>query len=287
MSDRKSGTKARVVSLHGFSPPGPGERILRRHEVESVVGLRRSTIYQAMAEGRFPRSVRLGGRSVGWLSSEITEWLEALQRDYSHPSIIGWCPLNETWQVLGDEITDLDVVTQGMYLATKAFDTTRPALDTSGYSHRIREADIYDCHDYLQDPAAFDERHGGPDRYINSPSTQRLPDRWKNERNWSIPYDGQPFFVSEFGGIWWNPDAKEGEDSWGYGDRPKSIEEFYERFEKLCTTLLNNASMFGYCYTQLTDVFQEQNGIYRFDRSTKFDMQRIRQAQEQPAAIEP
>ncbi len=102
----------------------------------------------------------------------------------------------------------------------------------------------------------------------------------------SIPYRGQPFFISEFGGIWWNPDAKEDEDSWGYGERPKSLEEFYQRFEGLCTVLLEDPSMFGYCYTQLTDIFQEQNGIYRFDRAAKFDARRLHATQTTRAAIE-
>ena len=101
-----------------------------------------------------------------------------------------------------------------------------------------------------------------------------------------MPYQGQPYFVSEFGGIWWNPDVREGEASWGYGERPTSIEEFYERFERLCGVLLDNPQMFGYCYTQLTDVYQEQNGIYTFDRGEKFDMARIHRAQQRPAAIE-
>ena len=79
---------------------------------------------------------------------------------------------------------------------------------------------------------------------------------------------------------------KPGEDSWGYGQKPGSIEEFYDRFAKLCGVLLDDPNMFGYCYTQLTDVYQEQNGIYSFDRSTKFDMPRIRAAQQRPAAIE-
>ena len=83
---------------------------------------------------------------------------------------------------------------------------------------------------------------------------------------WSFAYRGQPYFVSEFGGIWWNPHAKAGEDSWGYGQRPATIEEFYERFAGLCGVLLDNSDMFGYCYTQLTDVYQEKNGIYAFDR---------------------
>ena len=81
-------------------------------------------------------------------------------------------------------------------------------------------------------------------------------------------------------------ECKEGEDSWGYGERPKSIEEFYDRFEKLCAILLDDPNMFGYCYTQLTDVYQEQNGIYGYDREVKFDMDRIRAAQVREAAIE-
>ncbi|MHC4563970.1 MAG: beta-galactosidase, partial [Planctomycetota bacterium] len=90
------------------------------------------------------------------------------------------------------------------------------------------------------------------------------------------------------GGIWWNPEsAAKGEgESWGYGARPRNIEEFYDRFEKLCGILLDDESMFGYCYTQLTDVYQEENGIYFFDRSEKFDMARIRKVQTREAAIE-
>ena len=44
--------------------------------------------------------------------------------------------------------------------------------------------------------------------------------------------------------------------------------------------------MFGYCYTQLTDVMQEKNGIYRFDRGAKLEVERIRKAQQRPAASE-
>ena len=102
---------------------------------------------------------------------------------------------------------------------------------------------------------------------------------------WSVDYRGQPYFVSEFGGIWWNPDQEHAQ-SWGYGERPKTLEEFYDRFEKLCKILLENPEMFGYCYTQLTDIDQEENGIYKYDRSTKFDVNRIRKIQTVTAAIE-
>lgn len=212
-------------------------------------------------------------------ASYITQWLEALERDYSHPSIVGWCPLNETWQVLTDRITQLDDVTRGMYLATKAFDQSRPVLDASGYSHRVYELDVYDSHTYEQDVARFAKEVGG--------LAQGRPFTNRNEQGeFSLPYQGQPYMVSEFGGIWWNPQARQDEDSWGYGTRPANLEAWYERFSGLCNTLLDDPRMFGYCYTQLTDVFQEQNGIYNFNRQPKFDLARLRTIQQRTAAFE-
>ncbi len=293
----------RLVLDQGYYADGimtaPSDEALRRDiELSMEAGFIGARLHQKVFEERFLyHADRLGyllwGEFGDWgcrgygaqeehqqpTASYITEWLEVLERDYSHPSIIGWCPLNETWQPLHDRITTLDAVTRGLFLATKAMDLTRPVLDTSGYSHRVPEADVYDSHDYTQDPDTFAAHHarvadGAP--FYNG----------RDGQTWSIPYRGQPFFVSEFGGIWWNPEAKEGEDSWGYGERPKSIEGFYERFTRLCEILLDDPAQCGYCYTQLTDIFQEQNGIYRFDRSLKFDMERIRAAQERPAAIE-
>lgn len=293
----------RLVLDQGFYPEGimtaPSDDALRRDiELSMAAGFNGARLHQKVFEERFLyHADKLGylvwGEFGDWgcrgfgpdedhqqpTAAYITEWLEALARDYSHPSIVGWCPLNETWQVLIDRTTVLDEVTRGLFLATKAMDTTRPVLDASGYSHRVAETDVYDAHDYTQDPETFREHHayvaeGKP--YMNS----------RNGQTWSLPYAGQPFFVSEFGGIWWNPNAKPGEDSWGYGERPRTIGEFYTRFEALCAILLDDPAMFGYCYTQLTDVYQEQNGIYTFDREVKFDMARIAAAQQRPAAIE-
>lgn len=215
----------------------------------------------------------------------VAEWLEVLERDMSHPSIIGWCPLNETHQLLHDRIGDLDDVTSAMFRATKLADPTRPVIDASGYSHRVTHTDIWDSHVYDQDPGALAAKLAGAD---GVPYTNDLPDG----RAYSVPYSGQPYFISEFGGIWWQDGLKEsgtGTDldvSWGYGSRVASIEDFYERFAGLTGVLLAEASIFGYCYTQLTDVMQEKNGIYAFDRSTKFDVDRIRTIQQRPAAYE-
>ena len=293
----------RLVLDQGFYPDGiltaPTDAALKADiQLSMAAGFNGARLHQKVFEERFLyHADKLGylvwGEFPDWGCAEsgvhegrqhhgaayVTQWLEELDRDYSHPCIVGWCPLNETYEPITDRIVALDDVTRGMFLAAKAMDATRPVLDTSGYSHRVREADVYDSHDYQQDPAKFKANHAG--LADGKPFLNGDP-----KRPVSIPYGGQAFFVSEFGGIWWNPDVKLGEASWGYGDRPKSVEEFYDRFAKLCATLLDDPKMFGYCYTQLTDVFQEQNGIYRFDRRGKFEMRRIREAQTRAAAIE-
>ena len=304
----------RLVLDQGYYPDGimtaPSDAALIEDiELSMAAGFNGARLHQKVFEERFLyHADRLGyivwGEFADWgcgnngpLDGDhqkpgpdyITQWLECMERDYSHPSIVGWCPLNETWQTLTDSITALDDVTRGLYLATKAMDSTRPVLDTSGYSHRVPGADVYDSHDYDQNPDTFRGRHAGladDAPYLNDASQWGIPQRLVGDSRWSIPYEGQPYFVSEFGGIWWNPDVGEDEESWGYGERPRSLDEFYDRFEKLCAILLDDVNMFGYCYTQLTDIYQEQNGIYKFDRGDKFDLERIRAAQQKPAAIE-
>lgn len=293
----------RLVLDQGYYPDGiltaPSDEALQRDiELSIQAGFNGARLHQKVFEERFLyHADRMGylvwGEFPDWGCAEqgpvedhqhpgatyMTQWLEVLERDYSHPSIIGWCPLNETWQPLSDRITLLDDITRGMFLAAKAMDGTRPVLDASGYSHRVPEADVYDSHDYDQNPKTFWARHESllkEQPFVNTHEGRKI----------SLAYTGQPYFVSEFGGIWWNPKVRPGEDSWGYGERPKTIEEFYARFAQLCGALLDNPKMFGYCYTQLTDVFQEQNGIYLFDRGVKFNMARLRGIQQRRAAIE-
>ena len=305
----------RLVLDQGFYPDGiltaPSDEALR-HDIELslAAGFNGARLHQKVFEERFLyHADRLGylvwGEFPDWgcagqgfiedhqqpVVSYVTQWLEAIERDYSHPAIVGWCALNETSQPLTDRISVLDDTTRAMFLAAKALDTTRPVLDASGYSHRVPESDVYDSHDYEQNVAAFAQRHGrGQAEVYLNPAFDGRPI--------SIPYRGQPYFVSEFGGTWWNPtwnpeapaagsaQTASREASWGYGERPAALEEFYARFEGLCRTLLDNPAMFGYCYTQLTDVYQEQNGIYTFDRRAKFDLARLRAVQSAPAAIE-
>ena len=215
--------------------------------------------------------------SGGSYQNFMCEWIEEVNRDFNHPSIIGWCPHNETpW---GQSHDDLAYI----YRTTKALDPTRPVIDTSGYVHT--ETDIFDCHDYDQDPKALRARH---EALINASKPEDVFQN-HNKWDWEVIAKDYPYFVSEFGGTWWSEVSKETQNhqqSWGYGKAPEDIEKFYERFEGLVSALLDNPRIFAFCYTQLTDVEQEQNGIVYYDRRKKFDMARLHKIMTKVAAIE-
>ncbi len=200
----------------------------------------------------------------------LQEWLEAVDRDFNHPSIIGWCPFNETWDYRG-RMQD-DEIIRTVYRVTKALDPTRPVIDTSGWYHV--ETDIFDTHNYVQDPEVFKKNFEKlPEGKYDEPA---LDAHRKQE------YDGSPTFVSEYGGIQWSDD----EESWGYGQAPKTKEEFLERYRGLTDVLLDNELMLGFCYTQLYDVEQEQNGLMTYHREFKFDPETIHKINSRKAAIE-
>ncbi len=318
----------RLVLDQGYYPDGvmtaPSDQALRRDiELSLAAGFNGARLHQKVFEERLYHADRLGyllwSEFADWGCSGqgpyhdhqqpgvtyVAQWLEALERDYSHPSIIGWCPLNETAQNLHDTITVLDDATRAMFLACKAMDTTRPVLDTSGYAHRVLESDIYDSHDYIYEKdfseglEKFKARHAGlpeDDPFTNPhPYDVFSGAAHRTRQVWSVPYRGQPYFVSEFGGFKWKPgteiksaaeNMRERNVSWGYGSDPDSLDDFYARFEAVCDVLLDNPHMFGYCYTQLTDIFPEENGIYFFDRTSKFDNARLHAIQTRRAAIE-
>ena len=165
------------------------------------------------------------------------------------------------------------------YEVTKEMDRTRPVIDASGGVHYV--TDMYDIHDYEQDPEKLKERF---DKMLEDPNF--VPNPIHQEQLKNNVYMGQPVWVSEYGGTFWNPDVTGG---WGYGNAPKTEEEFLERYTGLTTVLMQNPRVCGFCYTQLTDIEQEQNGLYKYDRSKKFSdavYEGIRKANTQTAAIE-
>lgn len=198
----------------------------------------------------------------------MPEWQEILERDFNHPAIIGWCPLNET-----QTNQNRDFV-KALADMTRSYDPDRMYIDASGWTHQDDITDILDIHDYEQNPEVF-RAHYLP---LENGESVEFP-RYKQ--------GGHPTFMSEFGGIWWNP--KDLENGWGYGgvnSRPKSEEEFIERYRGLVTAMLENKAISAFCYTQLTDVEQEVNGLYTYDRKAKFDPAIIKAINTQKAAVE-
>lgn len=203
----------------------------------------------------------------------LPEWVEALERDYSHPSIIGYAPFNETWDFDGKK--QCDELIKEVYHVTKAIDKTRPVIDTSGHYHV--KTDIFDVHDYEQNPKVFKTFFDEIDKGFVKDHLYRN----ENSRTRQT-YRGEAVFVSEYGGILW----AQGNDGWGYGNGPKTREEFIERYKGLTEALLDNKYIMGFCYTQLYDVEQEQNGLMTYERKFKFDPEVIRGINTKKAAIE-
>ena len=280
----------RLVLDQGFYPDGiytaPTDQDLKRDiELAMATGFNGARLHQKVFEERFLYwADHLGylvwGEHASWgldittadgISCFLPEWLEILERDYSHPAIVVWCPFNETWDNRGRRQDDN--VLKTVYLATKAADHTRPVIDTSGFYHVI--TDIYDIHDYEQSTAVFQER------YRNLTAGGYYDARSDRQR-----YGGQPYCVSEYGGTRWPVQDKGG---WGYGKAPKSEQEAAQRICGLTETLLDCAGVCAFCYTQLYDIEQEQNGLYTYDRAPKFTAEtydRFRAVCAKQAAIE-
>ncbi|MGB2821890.1 MAG: sugar-binding domain-containing protein [Phycisphaerae bacterium] len=281
----------RLVLDQGFYPEGvwtaPSDEALRRDiELSMAAGFNGARLHQKVFEERFHYwADRLGyltwGESASWglamwrsdadddLAAAsawnfLAEWREVVLRDRNHPSIIAWTPFNETRGGAGRPLHSRLHVEA--YELSRALDPTRPVNDSSGYVH-VR-TDLWTVHNYEQDPAKLAEKLT-PDAEAGV---------FRNAPEVEAPYEGQPYIVDEFGGIKWVPPDRRpfSEISWGYGEGPKTLDEFYERLAALVGVVDGLEHACGWCYTQLTDVEQEQNGIYNYDRTEKFDMQRIR-----------
>ena len=281
----------RLVLDQGFYPDGiytaPSDEALQQDiRLSMEAGFNGARLHQKIFEERFLYHCdRMGylvwGEQANWgldysrpdgLKCFLPEWMEALDRDFNHPAIVGWCPFNETWDYAGRR-QDNDLLAT-VYRMTKLFDTTRPCIDTSGNFHVV--TDIYDMHDYEQDPAVF------ASFYENFAKGGPLKDHMADRQT---PVPGIPVFISEYGGIKWDVEGRLG-NSWGYGDGPKTEEEYIARYKGLTDVLLDNPHMFGFCYTQLYDVEQEVNGLYTYDRKPKMDIAIFRQINSRKAAIE-
>lgn len=295
----------RLVLDQGFYPDGlwtaPSDAELRLDiERAQALGFNGARLHQKVFEERFHYwADRLGyltwGEFCDWgieglnfleprrdathqeraLDNHLREWCEVVARDRNHPSIVTWTPFNETNRRKG-RTRLYDRTLRKVVEVTKGLDPTRPVHDASGWTHV--ETDVYSVHDYEQDPEAFRAR------YADGPcDVGEARASFGGEPG--APYEGQPYVVDEYGGTWWQEGA-EASESWGYGERPGDAGEAVARIEGLTAALLENPRIAGFCYTQLTDIEQEKNGLYTDTRELKFDAARLRNAFGAPAAIE-
>lgn len=204
--------------------------------------------------------------SEQYVSRITKEWQEAVHRDYNHPCIVVWVPLNESWgtpNILIDKRQQHHAST--LYYLTKSLDDTRPVISNDGWEHV--KSDIYTVHDYECREEVLAGRYATPELSVKSDPQGRkimIP---------GFSYQGEPVQLSEFGGISYIQGSGEG---WGYSSA-KDDQDFLNRLTAVMRPIIAAGGLQGYCYTQLTDVEQEKNGLLSFERVPKLPIEIYRQ----------
>lgn len=272
----------------------PSEDALRREvELIKALGFNGVRIHQKVEDPRFLYWCdRLGVLVWGEMANAYVftpdaverltrEWLDVLRRDYSHPCIVTWVPLNESWGVpnLSRDPAQKAYV-RALYNLTHALDSTRPVIGNDGWEHVV--SDVWGIHDYATDGAILRERYGSPEAVERS-----LRQIQPHYRTIAFPEGhrkGEPIMLTEFGGISYAPDP--GEPWHGYGT-VTSEEQFTARYEELVSAVLDSPAIAGFCYTQLTDTEQETNGLLLEDRTPKLDLETVRRITSSPSKAIP
>jgi beta-galactosidase/beta-glucuronidase len=209
--------------------------------------------------------------SPGYVRRMTAEWQEAVIRDYNHPCIVAWVPMNESWGV--PNLTSDRSQTEhllALYHLTRSLDQTRPVVSNDGWEHAI--TDLCTIHDY-RDAEALAKSYVTPESAVTAEPTNRpiyIP---------GYAYRGEPILITEFGGVAFSGD----EQGWGYST-VADAEEFLECYGSLVEALLRSGPVQGFCCTQLTDVEQEINGLLTYDRKPKVDPARVREINEKVAS---
>jgi beta-galactosidase/beta-glucuronidase len=202
----------------------------------------------------------------GYVQRFTREWTEAVERDYNHPSIVMWVPINESWGTPNLLDPRQQQHLKAMYTLTKSLDATRPVIDNDGWEHTDM-TDLFAIHDYAAAGSTLQAKYAD----LGKPGA-KMPD---NARLALIPgyeYNGTPVLLSEFGGISYiMPGQQAPEGSWGYSGVEPNQTAAFERLRGLWQGIHQTPGFAGICYTQLTDVEQEINGLMTYDRKLKFD----------------
>jgi beta-galactosidase/beta-glucuronidase len=196
----------------------------------------------------------------------LDEWQQVIARDYNHPCIITWVPINESWgvpSVLTDALQQEHVKT--MYHLIRSLDQTRLVVDNDGWEH-TDHTDLFTLHDY----ARTGEQMAAKYKALEIDRSQ-IPPSSRQALAFGYKYNGAPILMTEFGGIAYRASGKKADNEWGYSGIEPTKEAMLSRLEGLVKAIRANSVFAGFCYTQLTDVEQEINGLMTYDRKPKAD----------------
>lgn len=201
-----------------------------------------------------------------------SEWMDVIRRDRSHPCVVAWVPLNESWGVqLASHSPAQAHFVEAMYRLTKALDPSRIVISNDGWEHAT--SDLLTVHDYTVNPAAFQHRYADPDALRRDLADVGPAGRRMHLAGFPATASA-PVVVSEFGGVTYAPSAEDGA-TWGYAvvDSP---EDFASLVGDLVAAVRDSPLVAGFCYTQLTDTQQEANGLATADRTPKLPLDTLR-----------
>ncbi|CAM3552440.1 MULTISPECIES: glycoside hydrolase family 2 protein [Saccharibacillus] len=274
--------KMKLVLDQGYFPDGiltpPSEADIRRDiELTKEMGFNGARKHQKLEDPRYlygcdklgllvwSEAANAYSYSDQYVERFQREWIEAVDRDYNHPSIVVWVPLNESWGVpdLARDPLQQHHSLSLVYL-TKSLDRMRPVISNDGWEHTV--SDLVTIHDYEWRREVLEERYAAAEKALS------LVPGGHPVMAHGYDYRGEPLLVTEFGGIGYRKSEWEG---WGYSGA-SSDEDFEERLRNVIGPLLDSELVQGYCYTQLTDVEQEINGLLTYDRVPKIPLDKIR-----------
>lgn len=244
---------------------------VRKHQkIEDPRYLYWADVLGLMVWEEMPSAYRFTPKSVERLTKE---WTEVIERDASHPCVVVWVPFNESWGV-----PDLTATpahrhwVQALYHLTKTLDPTRPVIGNDGWESTT--TDILAIHDYDTKPHGLTKRYGPEVKLSDLFDRQRPGGRVLTLDGY--PHQGQPIMLTEFGGIACTRPEEECQ-TWGYARSDNAL-EFQSQYAALLQAVNKIEIFSGFCYTQLTDTFQEANGLLYVDRTPKFPIEAIASA---------
>ncbi len=210
-------------------------------------------------------------------TSEVAKTLSRfVKKHYNNPSVCAYVVFNESWGL--NRIFDskrIQNLVNGSYYMMKSLDDTRLVIGNDGWEHTL--TDIVSIHDYNDNYKQISEIYKDKEDAING-----SPSKTSNKYNFVPGYEhqGQPFFISEYGGVAFQTDTANNYDTWGYGERITDKKEVLEKISNITKSFADNEYITGICYTQLSDVEQEINGLLDHNHEYKFDVEDIRNALE-------